>query len=164
MSEIGRSPEVLTWTWDEALLNPAAIWDESQGALCNSKADLTSLRKHEHIPQVLKQLERNPKFPTTTPQKPRNSPLHKRWGPFTLQDFPRSPTFPLRTRKGTWYSLWNPRSFPKIFPTWEERWVSCHKSWRAPFSPPQLKIRVDSPALSGKECRCPRHPSRGSQS
>ena len=57
-------------TRDEALLNPAAIRDESQGALRNSKADLTSLKKHEYIPEVPKQLDRNPKLPATTPQNP----------------------------------------------------------------------------------------------
>ena len=49
----------------------------------------------------------------TTLQTPQNSLLHVRWGPFTLQHFKRNPTFPLETRKGTWHSLWNSRSYPR---------------------------------------------------
>ena len=43
-------------------------------------------------------------------------------------------------------------------PPWEEHSISCHNSRRAPFSPSQLEIWVDSPASSRKECRRPRHP------
>jgi len=101
MTEMERNPEVHASTRDEALFIPALTQEESGGAPSNSKTDLNSLRKHERVPQVPTHLESNPKPPTTTPQKPKNSPLHTRWGPFTLQCFPRNPTFPLGNRKGT---------------------------------------------------------------
>ena len=78
MSEMERNPEVHASIRYEALFIPASTQEESRGAPHNLKADLTSLRKHEWAPQVTMQLESNPKLPTTTPQKPRNSPLHAR--------------------------------------------------------------------------------------
>ena len=113
MSEMENNPEVPASTRDEALFIHAVMQDKFLGAPRNSKADLTSLRKHEQVPQVPTQLERNPKLPTTIPQKPRNSPIHTRWGLFMLQCFPRNLTFPLGTGKGTWHPFWNPRSFPR---------------------------------------------------
>ena len=71
-----RNPEVPASTRDEALFIPAAICEESRVAPYNTEEDLTSLRRHERVPQVDTQLERNPKLPTTTPRKPLNSPLH----------------------------------------------------------------------------------------
>ena len=65
MSEMERNHEVRTSTRDEALFIRAAMQEESRGAPRNSKADLTSLRKHERVPQVPTQLERNPKLPAT---------------------------------------------------------------------------------------------------
>ena len=73
-----RNPEVPATNRDEALFIPAVKGEESQGAPHNSKADLTSLRKHEQVPQVPIQLEMNPNIPTTTPRKRQNSPLHVR--------------------------------------------------------------------------------------
>ena len=78
MSEMERNPEVHASTRDEALFIPSAMQEESRGAPHNSKADLTSLRKHERVPQVPMQLESDPKLPSTSPQKPWNSPLHVR--------------------------------------------------------------------------------------
>ena len=78
MSGMERNPEVPASTRDEALFIPAATGEESQGAPRNSKADLTSLRKHERVPHVHTQLESSLTFPTTNPQKPRNSPIHTR--------------------------------------------------------------------------------------
>ena len=60
MSEMERNPEVSASTRDEALLIPAETQEESRGPPSNSKADLISLRKHERVPQVPIQLERNP--------------------------------------------------------------------------------------------------------
>ena len=75
MSEMEGNPEVPTSTWDGALLIPAAMHKESQGAPSNGKGDLTSLRRQERVPQVETQLERNPKLPATSPHTPRNSSL-----------------------------------------------------------------------------------------
>ena len=69
MSEMEMNPEVLASTRDEALFIPAATGEESQGAPRNSKADLTSLRKQERVPQIPMQLERKPKLPAIAPQK-----------------------------------------------------------------------------------------------
>ena len=71
-----RNTEVPASTQDEDLFIPAAMCEESRGAPRNAKGDLTSLRRQERVPQVDTQLERNPKFPTTTPRKPQNYPLH----------------------------------------------------------------------------------------
>ena len=101
MSEMERNPEVSASTRDEALFIPAALHKESRVAPLNDKGDLNSLRRQEPFPQVKMQLEGNPKLPTTTPRKPRNSPLHACGGPFMRQCFQRKPTFPLGTRKGT---------------------------------------------------------------
>ena len=70
ISEMERNPEVHASTRDEALFIPSAMQEESRGAPHNSKADLTSLRKHERVPQVPMQLESDPKLPSTSPQKP----------------------------------------------------------------------------------------------
>ena len=78
MSEMERNPEVPASTRDEALFIPAVTEEEFRGAPCNSKVDLTSLRKHEWVSQVPTQLESNPELPTITPQKTRNSLLHAR--------------------------------------------------------------------------------------
>ena len=49
-----------------------------------------------------------------------------------------------------------PQKLPEIHvPTREECRVSCHNSRRALFSPPQVEMRVDSPASSGKVCNIP---------
>ena len=64
-----NNPEVPASTRDEALFIHAVMRDKFRGAPRNSKADLTSLRKHERVPQVPIQLERNPKLPSTTPKK-----------------------------------------------------------------------------------------------
>ena len=76
MSEMERNPDFPTSTRDEVLFIPVAIHEESQSAPSNVKGDLTSLRRHEQVPQVNTQLERNPKLPTTSPRKPQNSPMH----------------------------------------------------------------------------------------
>ena len=78
MSEMERNPEVRASTRDEALFICAAMQEESRGAPRKLKVDLTSLRNHERVPHVPIQLESNCELPTTTPQKPWNSPLHAR--------------------------------------------------------------------------------------
>ena len=60
MSEMERNPEVPASTRDEALFIPAVTEEEFRGAPCNLIADLTSLKKHEQVPQVPMQLEKNP--------------------------------------------------------------------------------------------------------
>ena len=45
--------------------------------------------------------------------------------------------------------------------TREVHCISRHKSRRAPFSPPQVGMRVDGPALPGEEFRHPRRTLRG---
>ena len=64
-----RNPEVPATIGDEALFIPAVMHEQSRGAPPNTKGDLTSLRRHEWVPQVDMQLERNPKLPRTTPRK-----------------------------------------------------------------------------------------------
>ena len=76
MSEMEWNTEVPTLTQDEALSIPGAMHEKSRGANHKAKGDLTSLRRHEQVPQVDTQLERNPKLPATTPHNPQNSPLH----------------------------------------------------------------------------------------
>ena len=64
--------------------------------------------------------------------------------------------------KGSLMCFTKLQQFPQIpVPTREECYVSRHKSRRALFSPPQVKIRVDCPASPGKECRTPGQNSRG---
>ena len=41
---------------------------ESRGAPCNTKGDLTSLKRHKQLPYIGKQLKKNPKPPAITPQ------------------------------------------------------------------------------------------------
>ena len=76
MSEMERNPEIHASTRDEGLFIPAAMPEVSQGASRNAKGDLTSLRRHEWVPQVDTPFERNPKLPATIPHNPRNSPLY----------------------------------------------------------------------------------------
>ena len=55
--------------------SPAVTPEEYRGAPCNSKGDMTSLRQHEQVPEVLvttrvephfpPQLEKSPEFPTS---------------------------------------------------------------------------------------------------
>ena len=47
-----RNPVVPASTKDEVIFIHVAKREESQGALCNAKGDMTSLRKHEGVPQV----------------------------------------------------------------------------------------------------------------
>ena len=81
ISEMERNPEVPASTGHYALFIPAAKLEESRDAHLNAKGYLSSLRRHERVPQVNTQLERNPKLPATTPCNPRNSPLHAWGGP-----------------------------------------------------------------------------------
>ena len=67
MSVMERNPEVPASTRDGALFIAAAMHDESRGAPHNTKGDVTSLRRHEQVPQFDTQLERNLKLPATTP-------------------------------------------------------------------------------------------------
>ena len=76
MLEMERNPVVPASTKDEAIFIHVAKREESQGALCNAKGDMTSLRRHERVLQVDMQLERTPKLPDRTPPNSRNSPLH----------------------------------------------------------------------------------------
>ena len=72
-----------------------------------------------------------------------------------------SPSCPWNS-KGSSTRLTKLQKFPEIpVPTPEERCVSHHRSRRAPFSPPQVEMRVDCPASPGKECRRPRCTLRG---
>ena len=76
MSEMERNPEVSASTRDEALFLPAAMREDYQGAPRNAKGNLTSLTRHERVPQVDTQLERNNKLTATTPRNIRNTALH----------------------------------------------------------------------------------------
>ena len=111
------------------------------------------------------QLERNPKLPATTREKTRDSPLNVRWGPFPEQCLQRNPTFPLETRKGTWHPWCNSGRSPK-YPSPLERNTEFHATTQEEprFPPPQLEMRVDSPASLGKESGRCRRPSRGGRS
>ena len=109
------------------------------------------------------ELERNPKFPATTREKPGDSPLNARWGPFPLQHL-REITFPLEPRKGTWHLLW----------TQEVPWYTRLHSRGTPSIPTKLKNRPvfpsssrdegPFPASSAKESRRSRCTSRGGRS
>ena len=74
MSEMEWNTEVPTLTRDEALSIPGAMHEKSRGANHKSKGDLTSLRRHEQVPQVDTQLERNPKLPANSTQPTEFSP------------------------------------------------------------------------------------------
>ena len=114
MSEMERIAEVPASTRDEALFIPAVMRDESRGAPRNSKADLTSLRKHERVPQVPIQLERNPKLPSTTPKKTMKfSPPHK-MRPFYTAAFPKKPHVPSWNLKGNLKPFMKPQKLPEI--------------------------------------------------
>ena len=60
MLEMERNPVVPASTKDEAIFIHVAKREESQGALCNAKGDMTSLRRHERVLQVDMQLEKIP--------------------------------------------------------------------------------------------------------
>ena len=55
---------------DEALFIPAVMREESCSVPHKAKGDLTSMRRHEQVPQIDTQLERKHKLPATTPRKP----------------------------------------------------------------------------------------------
>ena len=156
-----RNPEASASTRDEVLFIPAAMCEKSQVAPHNTKGDLTSQRRHEWSPKSTHNSRGTLSFP---PQ------LHENYEilPFTLEKAllrcsisKESPRFPWNT-KGSLKSFTKLQKFPKTpVNTWEERWVSHHKSRGAPFSLPQVEMRVDCPASPGKECWHPRHTLRG---
>ena len=63
MSEMERNPEVPASTRDEASFIPAGMPEVSQGASRNIKGDLTSLWRHERVPQVDTPFKWKPKLP-----------------------------------------------------------------------------------------------------
>ena len=66
-----------------------------------------------------------------------------------------SPSCPWNS-KGSSTRLTKLQKFPEIpVPTPEERWVSRHKSRSAPFSPPQVEMRVDCPACLERNADVP---------
>ena len=66
MLEMEKNPEVPTSTRDEATFIPVAMCEASRGAPHNAKGDLTSLRRHERVPQVTTQLEKNHEIPPSS--------------------------------------------------------------------------------------------------
>ena len=147
--QVRRDPEIdvrngeecwascLTSRWSPTY--PAAMREESEGAPLNAKGDLTSLRRHQVVPQVDTQLERNPKLPATTARKPEIHPA-RLMRPLTLQHFQRKPTFPLRTWKGTRHALGNSRSFPR-YPSLLERNTDFPTTSQEEPRFPRLKLR-----------------------
>ena len=87
----------------------------------------------------------------------------ERWAFFgNAAAFPKKAHVPSWNSKGYLTCFRKLQKFPQIpISTLKECSVSCHKSRRAPFSPPQIEMRVDCPASPGKECRRPCHTSRG---
>ena len=82
--------------------------------------------------------------------------------PLDTAVFPKKAHVPSWNSKGYLTCFRKLQKFPQIpISTLKECSVSCHKSRRAPFSPPKVEMRVDCPASPGKECRRPCHTSRG---
>ena len=158
---MGRNTEVHALSPDEALFIPAAMREESRGGPHKAKGDLTSLRKQKRYPRSTGNSRGTLSIP---PQLHANDEIHA----CTLKEAllccsvsKESPRFP-RNSKGSSTCFTKLQKFPKIpVTTREECCVSRHKSRRAPFSPPQVEMRVVCPALRGKECRCHHHTSRG---
>ena len=85
--------------------------------------------------------KRNPKPPTATREKPGDSPINARWGPFLLQHLESNPEFPLQTREEAWIPSCNSRG-PRD-PRHNSRWN--------PSFPPQVKKSPMFPTSSGDE-------------
>ena len=104
MREKERKTEVSASTRDEALFIPAAKHEEYRFSTHNAKGDLDTLRRHERVPQVDMQLERNPKLPTTTPHNQKFSPACLT-RPFYAAEFPKKYHITSWNSKGylTWF-------------------------------------------------------------
>ena len=81
--------EVPASTRDEALFIPEAMREESQNDPRNAKGDLTSLRRHERVPQVDTQLEWNPKLHAKTSMQPTKLSSVCLRRPFYPAEFPK---------------------------------------------------------------------------
>ena len=155
-----RYPEVPTSTRDEALFILAVMQEESRGAPCNDKGALTSLRRHERSPKSTGSSSETLSFPRQLQANYKILPCTLEEALLLCSASKESPSFPWNS-KGSLTRL-TKQKFPEIaIPTPEERCVSHHRSRRAPFSPPQVEMRVDCPASPGKECRRPRCTLRG---
>ena len=86
-------------------------------------------------------LEWNPKPPAVTRDKPKDSPVHARWGPFLLQHLECNHKFPLKTWEEAWLPSCNSRG-PRD-PHQNSRWK--------PIFPPQLDKSPVWPTSSGDE-------------
>ena len=113
----------------------AATREESQHAPRNSNRDLTSLRQQEWSRRALSQLKRNHNLPIETQEKPQDSPLNVRRGPFPEQCLQRNPTLPLETLKGTGHTLCNSGRSPRYLSPLERNTMFHDNSRRAPLSP-----------------------------
>ena len=60
----------------------------------------------------------------TTLEKPEDSPLNMRWGPFPLWHIERNPTFPLEPQKGPWHRWCTSRISP-TYPSPLESYPEC---------------------------------------
>ena len=158
---MGRNTEVPNSSRDEVLFIPAGMHEESRGGPHKVKGDLTSLREKKRYPRstgnsrgtlsILPQLHANNEILACTLKE----------ALLCCSVSKQSPRFP-RNSKGSSTCFTKLLKFPKIpVATREECCVSHHKSRRAPFSPPQVEMRVVCPALRGKECQRHHHTSRG---
>ena len=108
------------------------------------------MRKHEHVPQVPMQLERKPKFPAHLRKNQEILPSTRDEDLFCCsvsQEVPGS----IVELEGELETLDETTGASRDTQSHSSGTLSfCHNSRRALFSPPQLDMRVDSPALSGK--------------
>ena len=152
MSEMERNHEVLVSRRGDTLLASAAIPEESRGAPCNAKGDLTSLRRHELSPSSTRNSRGTISFP---PQLDTNYEILPCMLKEVLlccsvsEESPRS----LVTQKCPRHALRNSRSFP--------RYLSLSRGTMN--FPPQVKKSPVFPAPSRDEGRLPCFPWKGIQ-
>ena len=150
MSEMERNHEVLVSRRGDTLLASAAIPEESRGAPCNAKGDLTSLRRQELSPSSTRNSRGTISFP---PQLDTNYEILpaclKR--SFYAAAFPKKAHVSLVTQKCPRHALRNSRSFP--------RYLSLSRGTLN--FPPQVKKSPIFPASSRDEGRLPCFPWKG---
>ena len=136
---------------------PAVTREQSPALPHNSTGDWTSLGQHERLPESLV-INRES---CCNSRKTMRFPDHREMTPLPAAASQEKSPVPSLNLKWNLTPLMQPKKFPDI-PVSLER----NTSFPAPFnlslfSPPDLNMRVDSPALSGKGSRPSRHTSGG---
>ena len=122
----------------------------------------TSLRQHKPVPEIPIATWDEPQGSHRNLRKTTRFPPQREMRPFPRAVSREKLHIPSWNVKGYLTPLMQLRKVPETpIPTREEPRVSRHNSRRALFPPPQLEMRVNSPASSGKEFRRCHRPSGG---